>query len=89
MRQKKNFLPIIILILSLFISDKINAKTCCTRHVMVDIFAPAVEAILAMAMGVSLFSSEGRSSWPQYAALIVGFSGGKGGKMFTRNEDFL
>jgi hypothetical protein len=75
MLQRKNFLPIILLILSLLTSGKINAKTCCTRHVTVDISGSAVEASLAMAMWVNLFSSEGGSSLPQCPVLIVGPGG--------------
>jgi len=71
MCQEKKILSIIFLILFLLMAPKINAETCCTRHVTVDISGSAVEADLAMAMWVSLFSSTS----PQCPVLIVGPGG--------------
>ena len=52
-------------------APKINAKTCCTRHVTVAISGSTVEADLAMAMWVSLFSGEVGNPLSQCPALIV------------------
>lgn len=45
------------MVLFLLMASKVNAKTCCTRHVMIGISSSAVEADL-MAMWMSLFSGE-------------------------------
>jgi len=58
MYQEKKLLSIIFLILFLLITPKINAKTCCTRHVMIGISGSALEADLAMTIWMSLFSGE-------------------------------
>jgi len=58
MYQEKKLLSIIFLILFLLMAPKINAKTCCTRHVTVAISGSAVEADLAMAMWMSSFAGE-------------------------------
>jgi len=75
MCQQKKLLSIIFLILFLLMARKINAKTCCTRHVTVGISGSALEANLAMAMWVSLFSSKGESPLHQCPVLIVGPGG--------------
>lgn len=75
MCQEKKLLSIIFLILFLLMARKINAKTCCTRHVTVGISGSSLEANLAMAMWVSLFSSKGESPLHQCPVLIVGPGG--------------
>lgn len=75
MYQGKKLLSIIFLTLFLLITPKINAKTCCTRHVTVAISGSAVEANLAMAMWLSLFASNGEGSLSQCPILIVGPGG--------------
>lgn len=71
MRKQKIFLSILFLILSFLIFQKVNAKTCCTRKVMVDIIGPPMEASLAMSIWVSLFSSGGGSSLSQCPIVVV------------------
>lgn len=71
MHQRKKFLPIIFLIPSLFIANKIDAETCCTRSVTVNISGSSEEASLATAMWVNLFSSEGGNPLPRCPILIV------------------
>jgi hypothetical protein len=75
MRERNNSVLIIFFILFLLTSGKIDAKTCCTRRVTVDISGSAVEASLATAMWVNLFSSEGGSSLTGCPILIVGPGG--------------
>lgn len=75
MGQEKKLLALIFLILFLLMAPKINAKTCCTRYVTVDISGYAMEANLARALWVSLFSGEGGSLLDQCPALIVGAGG--------------
>jgi len=75
MRQLKEFVLVMCLALPLLAAHEINATTCCTRHVTVDISGPAAEAGLATAKWSSLFSSEGGRYPSQCPILIVGPGG--------------